>query len=184
MGGVDAGVNDEGAGAITSRVIVGVGGGTSVGVGETGNTPWSSGLSGGDGDDGILLDVLDLGALTEGLDLSLSQGTSLCDELSVICMLLVWLTKEVYILTKPWKPPSYSKSGLASMDEMVEEMETTPSLSLTMYFPGMTSTSRGTWRGATSSRLAGAAATRGRMERRAETRMLTVCCLVKYAKDD
>ena len=70
VGGVDTSVNDVGAGAGTARVVVGVGGRASVPVGETGKTPGSTSLGdvGLGGEDGVLLDVLDLGVEAESLN--------------------------------------------------------------------------------------------------------------------
>lgn len=62
MGGVDASVNDVGTGALTSAVVVGVGGLTRSLLGDASETPGSTSLGSVsvDGDDGILLNVIDL----------------------------------------------------------------------------------------------------------------------------
>lgn len=57
---VNAGVDDVGASALAGRLVVGVGGTAGLGAGDTGQAPGSILLGGGNGDDGILLDEVDL----------------------------------------------------------------------------------------------------------------------------
>ena len=62
MGGQDTSVNDVGADTLTSAVVVDVGAGGQGSVRDTAKTPGRAGLGdvGVDGDNGILLNVLDL----------------------------------------------------------------------------------------------------------------------------
>lgn len=59
---IDTGVDDIRASALSGALVVGVSPATRLGAGEAGNTPRSIVLLDGslDGDDGILLNVLDL----------------------------------------------------------------------------------------------------------------------------
>jgi hypothetical protein len=57
---VDAGVDDVGAGALAGSVVVGVSGAAGLLGGDAGQAPGGVLLSGRDGDDGILLDVVNL----------------------------------------------------------------------------------------------------------------------------
>lgn len=57
---INAGIDNEGAGALTSAVIVGVGGGTRLCVGDTSQAPISVLLGGVHGDNGVLLNEVDL----------------------------------------------------------------------------------------------------------------------------
>lgn len=74
VAGRDTSVEDVGAGALTSGVIVGVGGASGGGAGDTGKTPRSVLLSGLDGDNGILLNEVDGRVVAEALELGLGQG--------------------------------------------------------------------------------------------------------------
>lgn len=60
VGVLDTGVNHVGAGASTGGVVVAVGGGTGTGARDASKAPGSVVLLGVDGDNGILLNVLDL----------------------------------------------------------------------------------------------------------------------------
>lgn len=67
--GVNTGVDNVGAGALTGAVVVGVGGAAGLLAGKTGNAPGSVGLSGVLLDDGVLLNVLNVGVVAEVLEL-------------------------------------------------------------------------------------------------------------------
>jgi hypothetical protein len=58
--GVDARVDDVGAGALSSSVFEGVSSAAGLGAGNARKAPWSVLLGGGDGDDAILLNVFNL----------------------------------------------------------------------------------------------------------------------------
>lgn len=60
MVGVDASVNDVRAGASASGVVIGVSGAAGLVVGQAGEAPGGVLLGGGDGDNGVLLDKVDL----------------------------------------------------------------------------------------------------------------------------
>jgi hypothetical protein len=62
VGGVDASVNDVGTSALASAAVIGVGGLARGLLGDTSETPGSTGLGSVsvDGDNGILLNIIDL----------------------------------------------------------------------------------------------------------------------------
>ena len=70
----DTSVQDVGASAGTCGVVVGVGGAAGGRAGDKGKAPWSVVLGDLDGEDGILLGVVDGGVVAEGLKLLLDQG--------------------------------------------------------------------------------------------------------------
>lgn len=74
MGSVDTSVNDVGASTRAGSVIVGVGSATGRLGRDTGETPRGVGLGGRDGDDRILLDVLNGGVVTKGRQLLLGEA--------------------------------------------------------------------------------------------------------------
>lgn len=86
MLGVDTGIDNVGAGAGTSSIVVGVGGAGAVGarVGDTGQAPRSVGLSGGDLHDRVLLDVQDVGVVSEVVKLIILEGGSEAVEVSAV----------------------------------------------------------------------------------------------------
>jgi hypothetical protein len=63
---VDARVDDVGAGALAGSLVKGVSGAAGLGAGDAGEAPGGVLLGGGDGDDAILLDEVDLLARVSG----------------------------------------------------------------------------------------------------------------------
>jgi len=78
VGGVDTSVNNVGGDSLTSGIVVEVVGvDVQVALGDARKTPrWRGGLRSREGDDGILLDVLDLIGSQDLLEGSLVEGTS------------------------------------------------------------------------------------------------------------
>ena len=76
VGGVNASVDDVGAGAGTGVGIVGVGGASGGSRGDTGKTPGGASLGLLDGDNGVLLNVVDRGVVLESLELGGGQAGS------------------------------------------------------------------------------------------------------------